>query len=72
MGVVCWVWVCLGFEGVVVEFLELGFELELLLDLVIPVGLGLPGPRPPFIFLEEDFKRLFLPILCNWIVQLCL
>lgn len=28
----------------------------------IPVGFGLLGPRPPLIFLDEDFSRLFLPI----------
>lgn len=33
------------------------------LGLLIPVALGFPGPRPPFDFLEEDFKRLFFPIM---------
>lgn len=36
----------------------------LVLDgLDIPLGLGFPGPRPPLIFLDEDFNRLFFPIV---------
>lgn len=33
------------------------------LGLMIPLGLGFPGPRPPLIFLEEDLSLLFLPMV---------
>lgn len=58
-GIIGTVWcVCLCFFVGMPEdlgVLELGFD--------IPAGLGFPGPRPPLIFLEEDLRRLFLPML---------